>query len=147
MRCGNDVQDLVVCVSVGDYGHPICLPIEYFKDYPFYGRSECFDRNVVFYGQMDSTTRAQWTRSLPENMRFWKRAARNSLESLDSTDSVSQAPAERTDGRERNSLGVPFTPQLGWTCIFQGLRNREPIQRSVISQETTPSTAEDIQAG
>ena len=114
LRCAEDVQEPIVCTGCGDYGHPLCLSIEFFKGYPWCGKPGCFMQTVTFYGQMDEQTREQWTRTLPEHMNFWKRTARDSL----GIDDPNDTPANRTfiglgTGMERNSLGIPFTPAVG----------------------------------
>ena len=72
--CTQAIYEPAVCAMCGKFGHPICLGMERFADYPFC--AACVPRAIAQYAAAnDAQHRDQWRRELAEQIATWKSRA------------------------------------------------------------------------
>ena len=69
--CETQARDIAVCAGCGTYGHPECLRLEMFVEYPFC--QACIPRVAAEYATFqDAQRREAWRRSLESQVSVWK---------------------------------------------------------------------------
>ena len=72
--CNQMTFEPAVCARCGTYGHPVCLGLERFCDFPFCSR--CIPEVTAEYASFqDSQRRESWRRSITDQISTWKSRA------------------------------------------------------------------------